>query len=143
MGSKVLTPQELKSLTDQAQIAKVQKEFDRAKKEEEEAAQLREAFATRDLHPEVMDRVNAAVKRAAQQGLREIRVLTFPASYCNDHGRRINNAEPDWPDSLEGFAKRAHEFFGKELKPLGFKARTQILNYPDGKPGEVGYFLSW
>jgi len=53
MGSKVLTPQELKSLTDQAQIAKVQKEFDRAKKEEEEAAQLREAFATRDLHPEV------------------------------------------------------------------------------------------
>ena len=72
-----------------------------------------------------------------------IDIVTFPASYCNDQGRRINNAEPDWPDSLEGFAKKAHAFFEAELKPLGFRARAQILNYPDGRLGDVGLFLSW
>ena len=98
---------------------------------------------SRDVHPQVMDRINAAVKRAAEQGLHEVQVLTFPASFCNDQGRRINNAEADWPVSLEGFAKKAHEFFETELKPLGFKTRAQVLSYPDGRLGDVGIFLSW
>src|SRR5262249_40738013 len=134
---------ELTGITQNVQQAKVQEQFDRVKKEQEEQRSLHEAFMTRDLHPEVMQRINAAVKRAAEQGLHEIQVMTFPSSYCNDHGRRINNGEPDWADSLEGFAKRAHEFFLKELKPLGFKSRAQILSYPDGKLGDVGFFLSW
>jgi hypothetical protein len=100
-------------------------------------------FLAHDLDPDVRALVNAVVKRAAEQGLHEIQVFTFPASYCNDQGRRINNAEPDWPDSLEGFAKKAYEFFVKELKPLGFHSRAQILNYPDGRLGDVGLFLSW
>ena len=98
---------------------------------------------SRDVHPEVMNRVNAAVKRAAEQGLHEVQVLTFPASFCNDQGRRINNGEQDWPVSLEGFAKKAHEFFEAELKPLGFKSRAQVLNYPDGRLGDIGIFLAW
>ncbi len=48
--------------------------------------------------------------------------MTFPCSYCNDGGRRINNLLPDWPTSLEGFAKKAYEFYDKELKPLGLQA---------------------
>ena len=143
MSDKLLTPKELKGITDKVQMAKVQEQFDLARKEQEEKRSLHEAFMSRDLHPEVKARVNAAVKRAAEQGLHEIQVFTFPASYCNDQGRRINNAEPDWPVSLEGFAKKAQAFFEAELKPLGFKTRAQILNYPDGKLGDVGLFLSW
>ena len=30
-----------------------------------------------------------------------------------------------------------------ELKPLGFRSRAQILSYPEGKLGDVGFFLSW
>ena len=143
MSDKLLTPDELKGITDKVHMAKVQEQFDRARKEQEEKRALHEAFVSRDLHPEVRARVNAAVKRAAEQGLHEVQVLTFPASFCNDLGRRINNAEHDWPDSLEGFAKKAPDFFEAELKPLGFKSRAQILNYPDGRPGDVGIFLAW
>jgi hypothetical protein len=143
MGNKLLTPDELKGITDKAHMAKTQEQFDRVRKEQEEQRSLHDAFMSRDVHPEVMDRINAAVKRAAGQGLHEVQVLTFPASFCNDQGRCINNAEHDWPDSLEGFAKKAHVFFEAELKPLGFKSRAQILNYPDGRLGDVGFFLSW
>jgi len=140
---KLVTPDDLRKFTEDARRAKVQEQFDHARKLEEEQKALREAFLSRDVHPQVMERVNAAVRRAAEQGLHEIEVMKFPAEYCNDKGRRINNAEPDWPSSLEGFAKRAHEFFVKELRPLGFNVRAQILNYPDGRLGDVGFFLSW
>jgi hypothetical protein len=143
MGEKLLTPDELKGITDKAHMAKVQEQFDRTKKQQEEQRSLHEAFMSRDVHPEVMARVNASVKRAAEQGLHEIQVVTFPASYCNDQGRRINNAEPDWADSLEGYAKKAYDFFIADLKPLGFKTRAQVLNYPEGRLGDVGLFLSW
>ena len=140
---KLVTPDDLRKFTEDARRAKVQEQFDHARTLEEEQKALREAFLSRDVHPQVMERVNAAVRRAAEQGLHEIEVMKFPAEYCNDKGRRINNAEPDWPSSLEGFAKRAHEFFVKELRPLGFNVRAQILNYPDGRLGDVGFFLSW
>ena len=143
MSQKLLTPDELKGITDKIHMAKVQEQFERVRKEQEEKRALHEAFLARDLDPDVRARVNAVVRRAAEQGLHEVQVVTFPASYCNDQGRRINNAEPDWPESLEGFAKRALEFFEAELKPLGFRARAQILNYPNGKLGDVGLFLSW
>jgi hypothetical protein len=141
--SKLVTPGDLRKVTEEAQMAKVREQFDRARQLEEEQKAIREAFMSRDVHPQVKERVNAAVRRAAEQGLHEIEVMKFPAEYCNDKGRRINNAEPDWPSSLEGFAKRAYDFFVKELQPLGFKVRAQILNYPDGRLGDVGFFLSW
>ena len=143
MAEKLLTPGDLKGIAEKVHMAKVQEQFDRVRKEQEEQRAIHEAFMSRDVHPQVMDRLNAAIKRAAEQGLHEVQVLTFPASFCNDQGRRINNAEPDWPASLEGFARKAHEFFEAELKPLGFRARAQILNYPDGRLGDVGFFLIW
>ncbi len=139
----LMRPDDLKKISNDAEMAKAQEYLRRAKKQEEEQKNLREAFLERDLHPEVRDRVNAAIRRAAEQGNHELQVITFPASYCNDGGRRINNAEPDWPDSLEGFAKRAHAFYVKELQPLGYKLRVEILDYPGGMPGNVGMFLRW
>jgi hypothetical protein len=139
----LMRPDDLKKISNDADMAKAQEYIRKAKKQEEEQKSLREAFMERDLHPEVRDRVNAAVRRAAEQGNHELQVLTFPASYCNDGGRRINNGEADWPSSLEGFAKRAHEFYVKELHPLGYKLRVEILDYPGGMPGNVGMFLKW
>ena len=143
MAEKPLTPNDLKGIAEKVHMAKVQEQFDRVRKEQEEQRAIHEAFMSRDVHPQVMDRLNTAIKRAAEQGLHEVQVMTFPASFCNDQGRRINNGEQDWPDSLEGFAKKAHAFFEKELKPLGFKARAQVLNYPDGRLGDIGVFLAW
>jgi len=141
--TELMRPDDLKKLSDDADMAKVQEQMKRAKKQEEEQKSLREAFMERDVHPEVRERVNAAVRRAAEQGSHELQVLTFPANYTNDGGRRINNREPDWANSLEGFAKRAYAYYEKELRPLGYKLRVEILDYPGGMPGNVGMFLRW
>src|SRR3954471_309856 len=104
----LLRPEDLRKLSEDEEMAKAKKAMERKRVEEEEQAGLREVFMSRDLHPEAKARVNAAVRRAAEQGNRQILAVTFPAEYCNDRGRRINNLEADWPDSLEGFAKKAY-----------------------------------
>ena len=141
--SDLLKPQDLKKITDDTEMAKARGAASQMEKEAEEAGALREAFMSRDVHPEVKQRINAVVARAAERGVNEIMALSFPASYCNDGGRRINNAEPDWPDSLEGFAKAAMQFHEKELRPLGFRVQARILDFPGGMPGTVGIFLRW
>ena len=70
-------------------------------------------------------------------------MLRFPSSFCNDRGRRINNFEGDWPKSLEGFGKTAFEYFDKELRPLGFSMRAEIMDFPGGNLGDVGMYLRW
>jgi hypothetical protein len=90
-----------------------------------------------------MDRVMARVRQAAELGFHEVEVMTFPCTFCNDRGRRINNFDPDWPASLEGFAKKAYEFFEKELRPLGYKLTAQIISFPDGMPGDAALYLKW
>lgn len=139
----LLRPKDLKSISAEAEMAKAREYVNREEKREAEQKGLREAFLHRDIHPEVRDRLNNAIRRAAEQGHHELQVFTFPARYCNDGGRRINNAEADWPESLEGFAKRAYEYYEKELRPLGYKVSAQVLDYPGGMLGNIGFFLKW
>jgi hypothetical protein len=139
----LITPGELRQLTEDAEARKAAEAIARLRRTGEDERHLREAFMERDLRPDIRDRLTSMVRRAAEQGQHEIIVLKFPAAWTNDHGRRINNNEPDWPASLEGFAKRGYEFYEREMRRLGYKLRCQVLNYPDGVPGEVGMFLSW
>lgn len=143
MADKLLNPKDLAKITDDAEYALIREHQQRKEKADKEHNELFEAFMSREIHPQVMERINNAIRSAAQRREHEVQALTFPAEFCNDKGRRINNNEPDWPDSLEGFAKRAYEFYKKELHPLGYKARVQILDYPGGVPGTVAFYLSW
>jgi hypothetical protein len=92
--------------------------------------QLRDAFMAREIHPEVFERVSWAVKSAAERGEQELMVLRCSSEYCTDDGRAINSIEPDWPNTLTGFAKRAYEFWQKELEPHRYKLRAQIVDFP-------------
>jgi len=141
--STLLNPSDLRKITDDAEMKKIKEYRDRAAKEKDHAKELHEAFMARDIHPDVKGRVNNAVSHAAEQGLNELRILVFPATYCNDGGRRINNFDPDWPVSLEGFAKKAYDYYEAELKSLGYKLNAQVLNYPNGMMGDIGIFLKW
>ena len=139
----LITPDQLRRITEEKEMAYAREALEKKRKADQERHHLREAFMSRDLHPDVYERVSRAVKSAAERGEREILVLRFSSEFCTDGGRAINNSEPHWPDTLTGFAKRAHEFWQKELQPLGYKSRAQILDYPGGVPGDVGIFLSW
>ena len=143
MPTTLLRPQDLNEIISDNEMKKMEDERKLKEKRKLEQRELHDAFMERDIHPQVMDRLNRAVRVAAEQGHKEVRVITFPASFCNDGGRRINNMLPDWPDSLEGFAKKAYEFYQKELRPHGYKLHAQVIDFPGGVPGEIGLFLKW
>jgi hypothetical protein len=141
--SGLLRPQDLMQILSDAEMVKMNEARQAREKKEQQQKELREAFMSRQIHPEVFDRINRAVRIAAEQGRHQAEVVTFPCSFCSDGGRRINIADPEWPSTLEGFAKTAYQFYLKELRPLGFKMHAQIINFPHGMPGEAGLFLKW
>jgi hypothetical protein len=143
MTANLITPDELRRFAEEKEMEKVREALEKQRKVEDDRHHLREAFLAQEIHPEVFERVSRVVKSAAERGERDVLAVRFPSEYCTDGGRAINNFEPNWPETLTGFAKRAHEFFQKELQPRGYKARAQILDFPGGVPGDVGIFLSW
>ena len=143
MAPQLIKPDELRRIADEQEMAKAREALEKKRKADEERDHLRDAFMTRDLHPDVFERVSRAVKSAAERGERELLALRFSSEFCTDGGRAINSFEPDWPKTLTGFAKRAHEFWQKELEPHGYKLRAQIMDFPGGMPGDIGIFLRW
>jgi hypothetical protein len=139
----LITPDELRRIADEKEMEKAREALEKRRKTEDEQHHLRDAFMSQELHPQVFERVSRVVKTAAEHGEREVMVMRFPSAWCTDGGRAINNYEANWPATLTGFAKRAHEFWQKELAPLDYKVRAQILDYPGGVPGDVGIFLRW
>jgi hypothetical protein len=139
----LLRPQDLNQISIDAELEKMEEERKLKTKKEHDQAELREAFLAREIQPQAIDRINTAVRAAAQDGKHQIQVPTFPCSFCSDGGRRINIADKEWPQTLTGFAKKAYDFFEKELRPLGYKLHAEIISFPGGMPGEVGLFLKW
>jgi hypothetical protein len=138
-----LSPNDLKDISSESEIAKMDEERKYKIMQEKMKKDLHEAFLARELDPKVVERINNAISIAARQGRHQIEVLTFPCQYCNDRGRRINNGDADWPDSLEGFAKKAYEFYAKELRPMGFKLTAEVVSFEGGVPGTVAMNLKW
>src|SRR5689334_11891409 len=92
---------------------------------------------------EAMKRVAVIVNRAVSNGLTEVQVYRFPNKLCTDNGRAINQQEPGWEKTLTGLPKEMYEFWDRRLRPLGYKLRFQIVDWPDGMPGDVGISLKW
>jgi hypothetical protein len=139
----LITPDQLRRIAEEKDMEKAREALEKKRKTDEERHHLHDAFMARDIHPEVFERVSRVVKGAAERGEREVMLFRFPSEYCTDGGRAINNFEPNWPETLTGFAKRAYEFWHKELEPQGYKLRAQIMDFPGGMPGDVGIFLRW
>ena len=139
----MLRPQDLELISSESEAQKMDEERRIKQKKEQQQSDLRAAFLAQEVHPEVIERINNAVSIAAKQGLHQLQVMTFPSKYCTDGGRSINVADPDWPSTLDGFAKKAYEFYVKELRPLGYKLHAEIINFPDGLPGDVAMYLKW
>jgi hypothetical protein len=139
----LLRPEDLKMISSDAEMEELNRERALKKQRERQDSELREAFMTRKVAPEAVERINNAVRIAAQNGQHHLQVITFPSNYCNDGGRRINIADPEWPATLTGFAKDAYDFYNHELRPLGYKLRAEIISFPGGMPGEVALSLAW
>ncbi|WP_051513859.1 hypothetical protein [Skermanella stibiiresistens] len=139
----MIRPEELRKISEDKEMAELRQALERQKKLEAEQKDVHQAFMNQHVHPEAKARVTLAVRRAAERGEKEIQVMRFSSAFCTDQGRAINNFEPIWPETLTGFAKEAYETWDQHLRPLGYKLRAQILDYPDGMPGDVGMILYW
>lgn len=97
----------------------------------------------RELTPEMVQRAVQRWQMAASQGVTEIELLRFPSELCSDDGRAINNTESDWPRTLVGVPAQLYEIWDQNLRARGFKLKAYVVDFPDGKPGDIGMFLSW
>jgi hypothetical protein len=92
---------------------------------------------------ERMKRAAIIIKRAVDNGLTEVQVGRFPNRLCTDHGRAINQQEPGWEATLTGLPKELYEFWQQHLQPRGYKVKYEIVDFPNGMPGDIGITLSW
>lgn len=92
---------------------------------------------------EALRRVAVIIERAVSNGLTEVQVYRFPNALCTDHGRAINQQEPGWEQTLTGLPKEMYQFWERQLRPNGYKIKFQIVDFPDGMPGDVGITLKW
>jgi hypothetical protein len=90
-----------------------------------------------------MKRAATIIKRAVDNGRTEVLVGRFPNKLCTDGGRAINQMEPGWETTLTGLPKELFAFWQQYLKPRGYKIKFQIIDFPNGMPGDVGITLNW
>ncbi len=129
-------------------IAQTRKAAEEQRHAQEAAAKaerdaIRESFREREVQPEAMERIAAAVRRAIENGEKRAQVLQFPSEWLPDSGRGITTHDPNWHEKLDGFPRRAYDFFSTELAPRGFQLQVEIIDWPGGMPGDVGWFLTW
>jgi CBS domain-containing protein len=82
-------------------------------------------------------------RAAAEHGEVEFLMLEFPSGLCSDGGRAINLPAPEWSRTLRGEAADLYMRWQRELQPQGFGIAARVLNYPGGKPGDIGLYLTW
>jgi hypothetical protein len=92
---------------------------------------------------ERMRRAAAIIKRAVDNGLTEVEVGRFSNRLCSDRGRAINQQERGWEDTLIGLPRELYLFWKEHLQPRGYRVKFQIVDWPNGMPGDIGINLSW
>jgi hypothetical protein len=131
------------------------------RRKEEELLEFRQRLDKFQLTDAIVHSGLDRIKRAFERGETELMMSSFPSSFCTDSGRAIINAgappinkpskeeaaaraeEPEWLATLPAGVLQVHKFWKDNLRAGGFKFEARIINYPGGKPGDVGLFFSW
>jgi hypothetical protein len=144
-GAGTFSAADLKRRMAEREAAKAAEELHQMREQEEKQKAVMEEFhKPPDRTPEqLLQLVTQLVNRAAEAGQSEVQIYRFPNELCSDRGRRINNSEAGWETTLEGRPKAAYDFWHDHLRPLGFHLKAEVLEYPGGMPGDIGFFLTW
>jgi hypothetical protein len=143
-----MSADDLRNYMTEMQMAKAMTSVDGMDRAEKARQDLTKRLAEPiDLTPErlkeILQPLKAKLRLAAERGQTELMVMRFPNAICTDHGRAINNADPTWPETLTGRPRQAYELWRDQLRDAGFKLSAQIIEWPGGMPGDVGFFLKW
>ncbi|MBV8092686.1 MAG: hypothetical protein JO110_05560 [Acetobacteraceae bacterium] len=129
-------------------------------KEQKQLAEFKKRLDTFQVTDEQRQIAMDRIRRAFDRGETELMLVSFPSSFCTDGGRAINNTdvppinkpddaaraahpEPEWLATLPGGVREVYKAWHQYFRPGGFGFSARIINYPGGKPGDVGLFFSW
>ena len=141
----IFSAADIKRRMAEREAARAAEELRRMREQEDRQKKVMEEFHAPPARTpdQLMQLVMTLVSHAAEAGQTEVQVYRFPNELCTDRGRRINNSLPDWEKTLEGRPKLGYEFWREHLRPLGFGLKAEVLEYPGGMPGDIGFFLTW
>lgn len=129
--------------------------------QQEQLADFHRRLDNFQLTDEVISSTLDKIKRVFELGENELMLTSFPSSFCSDSGRAIINAgappivklteeelaalpdEPEWLATMPLGVRKVYDYWKQNLKPGGFEFSARIINYPGGKPGDVGLFFAW
>ena len=92
---------------------------------------------------EAIQRALKMIENAARNRLKEVQVYRFPYQLCTDNGRAINQMEAGWPETLTGVPKEIYQLWERHFREKGYKLRAEIVDFPNGMPGDVALTLAW
>lgn len=140
----LMSVKELKHYVDEVEMAKAKQSLSAYNKAHEKQLELmQKLMSNAPIEEATIRSFLMRLKTVASTGATEVMIGRFPSELCTDHGRAINQAEEHWPDTLQGRARKAYEFWKEKLSPLGYKLKVMIIDWPNGMPGDVGMYLTW
>lgn len=89
------------------------------------------------------DKATAQTEKAGPMRAQDIMLDRFPSQLCVDGGRTINTEERDRPAALRGKPAVMYLRWQRDLKPRGFHLTARVMDFPEGKPGDIRLFLFW
>ena len=51
--------------------------------------------------------------------------------------------EAGWSETLTGVPKEIYDLWDRHFRDKGYKLRVEIIDFPDGMPGDVAMTLVW
>jgi hypothetical protein len=142
-NDEIPNTQELRMRMLEREMAEMKKDEELRRRKLKERDDLVDNFLTKHVTDDERATILRLVRIAAENGKTEALVYSFPSDLCSDGGRAINNAQPDWPDTLQGKARELYERYIEVARPKGYRLKAMIINFPGGIPGDVGFYLDW
>jgi len=141
--SKIPSADDLRRLLAEKYAREASSLAQKAQAEHDRKMKLIEELSTRRVTPERIDRAIRRLQELAAAGQTEVMILQFPNELCTDRGRAINSLEAGWEKSLTGFPRDVFDAWAEHFRSRGYKLSAKIVEFPEGKPGDVGLFMSW
>jgi hypothetical protein len=83
------------------------------------------------------------IERATDKGMTMVQVYRFPNVLCSDRGRAVNQGEKGWEKTLTGVPLEIYQLWDKYFRNKGYKLKAEIVDFPNGIPGDVALTLVW
>ena len=92
---------------------------------------------------EAIKRAVKMIESAVKNRRTEVQIHRFPNILCTDNGRAINQMEAGWSETLTGVPKEIYQLWDRHFREKGYKLRAEIVDFPNGMPGDVALTLVW